>query len=159
MKESVYLDTSIPSFFYETRKDAESVFKKLVTVSWWNSERDNYNVFVSELVLEELRRGRYSHKSDAIELISYIPILSITPGVERIAAAYLKHKLMPKKDISDAFHLAFASYYRIDYLLTWNCNHLANANKKKHIFVLNNRLKLHTPEIITPEQLFRERSE
>jgi hypothetical protein len=63
---------------------------------------------------------------------------------------------MPKSLLGDAIHLAYASFYRIDFLLTWNCNHLANANKKRHIQVLNDRLGLFTPEIITPMELFEE---
>ena len=56
----------------------------------------------------------------------------------------------------DAMHLSIASYYKIDYLLTWNCNHLANANKKQHIRILNTKLNLSVPEIITPLELFIE---
>ena len=61
--------------------------------------------------------------------------------------------------ISDSVHLAYASYYDIEYLLTWNCNHLANANKRKHIRIINGRLGLSTPEIITPLELFKEEDE
>ncbi len=63
---------------------------------------------------------------------------------------------MPLKLEGDAFHLAYASVYKIDFLLTWNCNHLANANKKQHIRVINTKLGLSTPEIITPLELFEE---
>ena len=70
---------------------------------------------------------------------------------------YVENKLMPKDIEGDAIHLAYASYYKIDYLLTWNCNHLANANKKKHIKIMNTRLELFTPEITTPLELFTER--
>jgi dTDP-4-amino-4,6-dideoxygalactose transaminase len=58
---------------------------------------------------------------------------------------------------TDALHLAYASFYKIDFLLTWNCNHLANANKRKHIRVINARLNLPTPEIVTPLELFSEK--
>ena len=63
---------------------------------------------------------------------------------------------MPKDFEGDAMHLAFASYFKIDFLLTWNCNHLANANKKQHIRMLNTKLNLNIPEIITPLELFSE---
>jgi len=56
-------------------------------------------------------------------------------------------------------HLAYASYYKIDFLLTWNCNHLANANKNQHIRIINTRLNLPTPEIITPFELFTEKTD
>ena len=63
---------------------------------------------------------------------------------------------MPKIFQGDAIHLAYASFYKIDFLLTWNCNHLANANKRQHIKIINKQLDLWTPEIITPLELFRE---
>ena len=56
---------------------------------------------------------------------------------------------MPVEIIGDALHVAIASYHKMDYLLTWNCSHLANANKKKHLRRLNERLRLNAPEIIT----------
>ncbi len=61
---------------------------------------------------------------------------------------------MPKEFQGDAFHLAYASFYKIDFVLTWNCKHPANANKKEHIRAVNFSLNLHIPEIITPLQLF-----
>jgi len=64
---------------------------------------------------------------------------------------------MPIDEQGDALHLAYASFYKIDFLLTWNCNHLANANKKQHIRIINARLNLFMPEIITPLELFTER--
>ena len=63
---------------------------------------------------------------------------------------------MPMEEGGDAVHLAYASFYRMDFLLTWNCNHLANANKKTHIHIINARMDLFTPEIITPLELFLE---
>jgi hypothetical protein len=67
--------------------------------------------------------------------------------------------VMKEKVYLDSTHLAYASCYNIDYLLTWNCNHLANVNEKKHIRIINGRLGLQTPEIITPLELFKEENE
>ncbi|MCX6905414.1 MAG: hypothetical protein NTW03_18435, partial [Verrucomicrobia bacterium] len=77
--------------------------------------------------------------------------------IERIAEYYISNQLMPQSLRGDAAHLAYASYYRCDFLLTWNCNHLANANKRRHIRVLNGRLDLPTPDIVTPLELVQER--
>lgn len=63
---------------------------------------------------------------------------------------------MPKNDLGDALHLAIASFHKIDYLLTWNCNHLANANKKKHMRIINERLRIHTPKVITPLEIMED---
>ena len=63
---------------------------------------------------------------------------------------------MPQVLKGDVLHLAYASYYKMDFLLTWNCNHLANANKRQHIRIINARQNLATPEIVTPLELFKE---
>ena len=65
---------------------------------------------------------------------------------------------MPLVLKGDALHLAYASFFKINFLLTWNCNHLANANKRKHIEAINDNLNLATPAIITPLELFSETS-
>lgn len=63
---------------------------------------------------------------------------------------------MPKNIEGDAIHLAYTAYYNIDFLLTWNCNHLANTNKKQHIRLIHTKLNLNSPEITTPLELFSE---
>jgi hypothetical protein len=76
--------------------------------------------------------------------------------LEKIDEFYIDNYVMPRSYVGDAVHLAYASYYNLEYLLTWNCNHLANANKRKHIRIINGRLGLFTPEIVTPMVLFKE---
>ena len=104
----------------------------------------------------ELQRGNYPQKEKVIRLVKGLSILPIVSEIEAIVQDYMKNYLMPSTDMGDAFHLAYASFYKIDYLLTWNCNHLANVNKKEHIETINRKLKLFVPEIITPLQLFKE---
>ena len=82
--------------------------------------------------------------------------LEIVPDIAGIVTIYVENRVMPADDAGDAAHLAVASYHGVDYLLTWNCRHLANANKFEHIRTINRRLGLLTPELVTPEQLFAE---
>lgn len=79
-----------------------------------------------------------------------------TERVVQVAEAYIEHRLLPRDAAPDAFHLALASVHRADFLLTWNCKHLANANKVRHIAVLNRRMNLHVPVITTPYTLLPE---
>ena len=88
--------------------------------------------------------------------IEQIQVLLPDERVFEIAQVYLDNYLMPRTLSGDAIHLAYASYYKLDFLLTWNCNHLANANKKQHIRIINARMNLNTPDIITPLELFTE---
>ena len=91
--------------------------------------------------------------------MSNIPLLEPRHEITDIAQIYLDNFLMPRVLKGDALHLAYASFYKIDFLLNWNCNHLANANKRQHIRVINTRLNLPTPEIITPLELFSENTD
>jgi len=153
--QSVYLDSTVPSYHCDTRPELASYAE--TTRLWWKEESGNYDVFTSEYTLAELGRGEYPGKEEALGLVRDVPVLASDSEVERIAEVYMKEYVMPTGAAGDAFHLACASYHKMDYLLTWNCNHLANANKDHHIRVTNSRLGLFTPRIVTPIQLFRER--
>lgn len=75
--------------------------------------------------------------------------------IEEIVAVYISHFLMPKDAVGDALHLAMASFYKCDYLLTWNCKHLANANKYRHMRRINAMMDLVTPSLVTPLELLQ----
>jgi len=85
--------------------------------------------------------------------MSEVPLLEIDDPVTEIVEAYVHHKLMPQDPLGDALHLALASYYKCDFLLTWNCKHLANANKFDHIRRVNMLLGLYVPKLVTPIEL------
>ncbi len=79
-------------------------------------------------------------------------------GVHPILETYIRHSLMPADPTGDALHLALASYHECDFLLTWNCQHLANANKFQHIRLVNGMLGLRVPSLVTPLELLAEES-
>jgi hypothetical protein len=85
--------------------------------------------------------------------MSGIALLSITEEVIEIAEVYISQKVMPNNPTGDALHLALASWHKCDYLLTWNCKHIANANKVGHVKRINTKLDLHVPQLYTPLQL------
>lgn len=88
--------------------------------------------------------------------MSPLKVLEFSQPIGQIAEIYIEQRLMPSDSAGDALHLAIASYHKCDYLLTWNCKHLANANKFGHIRRINERLHLHTPELVTPLELTQE---
>jgi hypothetical protein len=108
------------------------------------------------VVVEELEQGDYPTKKDALTLISGMPTLAVEPAILEIVKTYVRHFLMPGKPIGDALHLALASYHECDFLLTWNCEHLANANKFQHIRRVNSMLGLFIPTLVTPLELLGE---
>ena len=156
MKPSVYIDTTIPSYLFDNRESLELHIK--VTNKWWDEERSNFDVWASEATIDEIKDGNYPSKADIIRFLAQVPVLPSEPKITQIAQIYLDNYLMPLVLKGDALHLAYASFYKINFLLTWNCNHLANANKRKHIEAINDNLNLATPAIITPLELFSETS-
>jgi hypothetical protein len=110
----------------------------------------------SAAVLEELEDGDYPHKDEVIALIDDVPFVHIDPAIHDIVETYIQHTLMPNDPVGDALHLAVASFHKCDFLLTWNCTHLANANKFGHIRRLNTMLGLYVPILTTPELLIGE---
>ena len=153
MRARVYIETSIPSFYYEVRQEPEMVARCLWTRYWWDHERENYELVTSEAVIVELRRGDYSSKAQTLALIEPLPLLDVEDPVAEIIKIYIARQVMPRDPTGDALHLALASYHRCDYLLTWNCVNLANANKFPHIRRVNAILGLFTPDLVTPLEL------
>ena len=92
-------------------------------------------------------------------MVQELPLLDYSTEMDSIIEVYIKNFVMPSDAQGDAAHLAMASYHGVDYLLTWNCTHLANAFKLKHIEKINLRLGMMTPQIVTPEQLFPEEND
>lgn len=154
MRKKVYLDTTIPSYMFDKRKEIELLIE--ITNKWWKEESSKYIVVISENTINELNNGNYPNKDKILDFSLKLRILPFSEEIIEISQIYISNSLMPDDLEGDAMHLAYASFYKIDFLLTWNCNHLANANKKNHIRFLNTKLGLFIPEIITPLELFEE---
>jgi predicted nucleic acid-binding protein len=155
----VYVETTIPSFYFTTRTGVDAVARREWTRRWWDKAPDHYALMTSDAVLEELRSGEYPSQDSAVALVLGLPFLEITPSVAEIVDAYVRHKLMPANPAGDALHLAIASYHKCEFLVTWNCQHLANANKFGHIRRVNNLLGLYVPVLVTPLELLGEDDE
>ena len=154
MKKRVYVETSVFSLYHDRR--AESSYRREITRNWWRDERRSYDVFTSLFAVQEVGDPSYPGWEKVLAMARRLPLLEVTPDISGIVKVYIENQLMPADDVGDAAHLAIASYHSVDYLLTWNCRHLANANKFEHIRRINRRLGLLTPELVTPELLFGE---
>ncbi len=113
----------------------------------------HYQAVTSEAVLAELEAGDFPGRDDAIELIDGLTMLELTDAVRDTAAVHIDRRVMPADPYGDALHLAIASVHRCRYLLTWNCRHIANANKFDNIARINALLNLPVPLLVTPDQL------
>jgi hypothetical protein len=153
MQSRAYVETSIPSFYFEVRTEPEMLARRDWTRAWWSANRDSVELVTSAAVIDELGRGDFPARSSCLELISSLPIVAVDQTVLEIVDAYIRHRVMPADPAGDALHLALASYHRCDFLVTWNCKHLANANKFGHIRRINGLLGLLSPSLVTPLEL------
>ena len=126
------------------------------TRRWYDFAIENDRIVSSVAVLDELRRGDFPGRGDALAMLDQVQMLRLDEPVFEIVEAYLVHKLMPADPFGDALHLALASHHRCDFLVTWNCQHLANANKFGQIRKVNGVLGLFVPAIVTPLELLGE---
>ena len=130
----IYIETTVVSFYFNARPEPEMVARQNWTRRWLGcdeSHRTNSSLALPSK--PNLSAGDFPHKSDMIELASRFPLLDVNDAVIEAVEAYIANHVMPSDPGGDAFHLAVASFHRCDFLVTWNCRHIANANKFGHI--------------------------
>ena len=152
-KPRVYVETTIPSFYHETRAAPEIVARREWTRQWWFAAANRYELVTSPAVLDELAAGPQERSAHWLALVAALPVLTVESAIAEIVQAYIQHRVMPGDPAGDALHLALASYHKCDFLVTWNCEHLANANKFGHIRRVNTMLGLFVPALVTPLEL------
>ncbi len=153
LKPRAYIETTIPSFYHEVRTDPDIVARREWTRQWWTGAAESYELVTSLPVLEELAGGRPILSQERIALIRNLPRLPVESAILEIVEAYIRQRVMPADPGGDAVHLALASFHKCDFLVTWNCRHLANANKFGHIRRVNTLMGLFVPMLVTPLEL------
>ena len=156
----LYLETTVVSYLVaRPSRDVVVLAHQEITRQWWATRREAFSIYVSPVVLEEAALGDAEQARERLQLLTPYPVLSASDHVEQIAAAYLRELRLPERALRDAAHLAFACTYAVDYLLTWNCAHIANAEVRRQLARVNDPLGLATPVICTPEELLGEEVE
>ena len=156
MGQLIYIETSIPSFYHETRTAARFQTMREWTREWGDVAVLRDELGTSEPVLIEFERSPEPKRSQSLELLAPLPLLDDVEAVDEIVAAYLKHQLMPRDAACDARHLVLATFHGCAILATWNCRHIANANKQEHIRRVNGALGFATPVLTTPFELLEQ---
>ncbi len=149
MKKTIYLETSIIGAYL----DNDDSFRRDLTIRWWEHELNEYQPFVSMLVQRELERTVEPHRTAYLKLIAEIAQLELTEEVAILADGYVAQGIFQRKFMADALHVALASFYKIDYLVTWNFGHLANVRKQARVRLFNTTAGFFVPMIVTPEFL------
>ncbi len=148
-----YVETTIPSFYFETRTTPDIVARREWTREWWATAPQRFELVTSEAVLDELAGGPPDRVAQWLDLVRGLHLVPAEPAIAEIVETYVRHEVMPADPGGDALHLALASYHKCEFLVTWNCRHLANASKFGHIRRVNTMLGLFVPSLVTPLEL------
>lgn len=149
MKHSLYLETSVVGAYLDNGEP----FRRDLTIRWWEHELSEYRVFSSILVRRELEHVAEPHRTGYLKLVAPLEELEIVDEVAILAEGYISRGIFHRRFLADAVHVALASFYKIDYLVTWNFGHLANVRKQARIRLFNTAAGFFSPVVVTPEFL------
>jgi hypothetical protein len=153
-KESVYVETSLVSYLTaRPSRDLIVAAHQQLTKEWWETRRKDFDLFVSQVVLEEARSGNPEAAAKRMTALEGIPLLDVSDAAIKLADKLIKDHAIPKKAAQDALHIAIACVHGMDYLLTWNCKHIANAQMYSAIDNTCREAGYVTPVICTPVEL------
>ncbi|MBF0137894.1 MAG: type II toxin-antitoxin system VapC family toxin [Magnetococcus sp. DMHC-1] len=157
MKLKVYLETSIISYLAArpSRDIIVSAHKK-ITVEWWHKKRNHFDLYTSKLVIQEASAGNTEAAAKRIVFLAGLPRLTINENVMALASCLLAAKAVPQQAMDDVYHIAMAAVHGMDFLLTWNCKHIANATMRHRIEQACRTHGFEPPIMTTPEQLLEE---
>lgn len=154
MKQKVYIETSVIS--YLTAKPSRDIVvsgHQQTTYEWWNKYMAQYDCYISNVVIAEIEQGDPIASLKRIEVVKNIKILEYNPEIEELGKIYLKLFNIPIKSKLDALHLAFATWYKIDFLLSWNYKHISNVVVNISLNEYNSKNNLFSPVLCSPEEL------
>jgi len=156
MSAKVYLETTVISYLTAwPSRDIVYAAHQQITREWWD-RRSRFDLYVSRAVLREAARGDTDAAARRLAALKGIPVLAVTAEASELAELFLLHNTLPRKAAVDAVHIAVAILNGMDYLLTWNCSHIANAMVRGKIAQVCLEAGLQRPVICTPEELMEE---
>jgi predicted nucleic acid-binding protein len=154
MKPKIYIETSVVSYYTNRpSRDIVTAARQQVTREWWEESLNQFDTYISALVLEEASGGDPTSAERRLEALKGIPVLKITDEAEDLAAALVKIGPIPETHSEDALHVALAIINGMDFLVTWNFHHINNAKMKKEIAKIAEENGYECPVICSPEEL------
>ena len=152
--ESVYIETTIISYLASRpSRDILVTAHQQTTFEWWISRRDEFECYISQVVIDEIQAGDSEAAKKRMKEIENLAVLEVTIEAQGLTEAIIQGGAIPERAIRDAAHIAVTSVNDIDYLLTWNCRHLANAQIIRRVSLICNTQGYNMPVICTPEEL------
>ena len=157
MNPTVYIETSIIGYVTSRpSRDLIAAANQQLTRDWWENHRGRYDLYISETVLLECSAGDIQAAQKRLDALSGIPVLDVTEDAEKLAGALVGQIPLPENAEIDALHIAIATVHGVNYLLTWNCTHIANAVLRPRIEAICRFTGFEPPTICTPQQLIEE---
>lgn len=154
MSETVYIETSIIGYLTARPSNNLILMANLeATRQWWETRRTQFSLYISQVVLDEVARGDQEIATKRLELLRDFPLIEVSADVQNLADQFLSNSNLPPKAADDALHIAAATVYGLDYLLTWNCRHIANAQIQKKLAQISFDAGYELPIICTPYEL------
>jgi|ERR1019366_8348687 hypothetical protein len=155
--ESVYLETTFISYLVaRPSRDVIVAGHQQTTQDWWANRRSVFECSVSQVVFDEASLGDPTEVQKRLAIIGGLPIIEITQEAESLTEAIMAAGILPTRAFPDAAHVAVSAVHAVDYLLTWICKHLANAQIARRIALVCEKLGQQMPIICTPEELMGE---
>lgn len=153
-KTTVYIETSVISYLTAwPSRDLIVAAHQQITADWWAAIRPQVECVISPFVIQEAERGDQTAAQKRLESITSLRVLNLNDEITALAQKYFAAIDIPEHARLDAFHLATAVWHRVDYLLSWNCKHIASGRVRKIVGEINSQLGVPTPVICTPEEL------
>ncbi len=158
MKSKVYIETTVVSYLTALpSRDLVLAAHQQVTRDWW-STRDAFELFVSQFVLDEASAGDTAAAELRVAVLRDLVLLDLTRDATLLAAELIRSGGVPEKAKIDALHIAVASVHGMDYLVSWNCAHIANATMRGRIEAVCRGAGFDPPVICTPLELVKEQA-
>ncbi|QDU91646.1 hypothetical protein Pla175_50760 [Pirellulimonas nuda] len=154
MAQLVYIETTIPSYLAaRPSRDLLQAARQQVTHDWWMTKRESYHLRISQTVIDEVEAGDPVAAKRRMGYLLGIPLLDLTEQVGEVALSILSSGLLPKKAARDAVHIAVSCVHKVDFLMTWNCRHIANAAIMKELSAVVADCGYEMPILCTPDEL------
>jgi predicted nucleic acid-binding protein len=153
-KPKVYIETTIVSYLTAwPSRDLIVAAHQQLTQEWWEHHSTHFDVFISQLIIQEASAGDEQAAQRRLRILEQLPILELREDAVALARALMDDGPIPQRSVGDALHIAIATVHGMDFLLTWNCVHIANAVMRNAITSVCRSRGYDPPVICTPEEL------
>jgi hypothetical protein len=152
--KKVYVESSVISYITaKPSRDLIVLARQALTIEWWESKRNKYDICISELVLQEIASGDPVAAQKRLDTVSNIQNLEITLAAKELASVLISEGAVPQNSLEDALHISTVAVQGVEYLLTWNFKHINNASTRTKITQVIENFGYVSPILCSPEEL------